>query len=899
MLKQLAESSNDDKDLRCSICHYFFSEITKPYLLKCNHNLCLKCINNQFNKNNLLICPICKVKTYADERKNLQVNFAFLSLLSKLLLKKAIFCKKCYKIFSWSEHHKVCDEKHFQETNEILIETSNLADECKKIIELENYFRKLLDTSKENISKYITNMMDSFNIKFTDNLNASVEKLFNNILFSKSKDKLIIDTSFENNFQNIKKFIGLYTQNKSKQIRFDKIDSKEQNNFNNFNKQNLLHKRSDSYSCIKQISKVSLSNSNNNSGCNGSITHRNVLSQSFNHSFNQYYSHSYHNHNHINNNKYLQKDSPIKTDKEFNLFKLEEYEENLENTENVDNIENLENIEHENFSSFIGNKHNIASSKINEPNKSKANISTRNYHTKSDKEFENVNHNNRINHIIINNVNNNVNDTITSNEQESSCNEGSNINSERDNEHSKDNENSKDNNNGDDENEEPIVFEDFNPNICDTILTNDPDDNSLSTENVNVTSSDLIHNMKIINKLNQKVNNLHSNNSKTSKSNKNSYNDNTIQTKYDSINKIIGILKKTKDTLLMIKNYGLQLSRVTEVIKEKLNINFNTRQEQIFNLYKGIIMNLNKNDRINKKLRYMVNYIENSTKVWLFDSKNKTSEIKEFNGLSNSFHKLSQSIEFDDNDKIFITGGKYEGGFFSSEEFIYSNLFIVLRWSTKSIELSIQMPRKSAYHSSLYFLGKLYIIGGEINENTKMKDCFCYNFFDKMWELLPQLNYAKCASSLCMFNSQFLYAFRGYALNNKYLDTIEVLNIDELNNGWQIVKIEDPGKAWATCAYSCVTVVNSNMILICGGVNNTTKDKGNDSKNDKYVYNTYYFDPLKKSIYRGKDLVKPAMFNTWGIVANDKVYNIDYRNESNRSFGVHIYDINENVWSFN
>jgi len=139
-----------------------------------------------------------------------------------------------------------------------------------------------------------------------------------------------------------------------------------------------------------------------------------------------------------------------------------------------------------------------------------------------------------------------------------------------------------------------------------------------------------------------------------------------------------------------------------------------------------------------------------------------------------------------------------------------------------------------------------------------------------------------------MLNNQFLYAFRGYVGDNKYLDSIEILNIDDIVNGWQNVKIEDPGSAWMPSAYSCVTVINPNMILICGGKNE-----------EKLLYNTYYYDPLKKTIYRGKDLARPAIFNTWGIVTEDKIYNIDYKNDSNRSYGVHTYDLNENFWSFN
>lgn len=40
----------EDEDLRCPICNYYFSMITKPYLLPCNHNLCITCIDGLIKK---------------------------------------------------------------------------------------------------------------------------------------------------------------------------------------------------------------------------------------------------------------------------------------------------------------------------------------------------------------------------------------------------------------------------------------------------------------------------------------------------------------------------------------------------------------------------------------------------------------------------------------------------------------------------------------------------------------------------------------------------------------------------------------------------------------------------------------------------------------------------------
>ncbi len=53
------EELNEDDEIRCPKCSYFFSSINKPYLLPCNHNLCQNCINLLKEKTSIK-CSICK-----------------------------------------------------------------------------------------------------------------------------------------------------------------------------------------------------------------------------------------------------------------------------------------------------------------------------------------------------------------------------------------------------------------------------------------------------------------------------------------------------------------------------------------------------------------------------------------------------------------------------------------------------------------------------------------------------------------------------------------------------------------------------------------------------------------------------------------------------------------------
>ena len=117
----------EDEDLRCPICDFYFSQSTKPYLLPCNHNLCNNCIDNIIRKN-MYYCPICRKPFTLEERTSFKVNFAFLNLVVKILKSKVIYCTTCSKVFNWNDHNLVCDQKFFKETSEIVDEINKLAD---------------------------------------------------------------------------------------------------------------------------------------------------------------------------------------------------------------------------------------------------------------------------------------------------------------------------------------------------------------------------------------------------------------------------------------------------------------------------------------------------------------------------------------------------------------------------------------------------------------------------------------------------------------------------------------------------------------------------------------------------------------------------------------------------
>ncbi len=171
------EEHQEDEEIRCRGCSYFFSSLTKPYLLPCNHNLCIHCIDNLI-KIKKTFCPICKTPFNKNNKSNFQVNYAFLNLVLKILKSKIILCKKCNKIYSWIEHSDKCDQKYFTNTNEMLSEIKKLCEECFNIIKYNNYYKYILSTSKSEIYETIHFTINKVQEKFLLGYSHFIENSF-------------------------------------------------------------------------------------------------------------------------------------------------------------------------------------------------------------------------------------------------------------------------------------------------------------------------------------------------------------------------------------------------------------------------------------------------------------------------------------------------------------------------------------------------------------------------------------------------------------------------------------------------------------------------------------------------------------------------------------------------
>ena len=171
------EDSQDEFDFRCPKCKWYFSSITKPYILPCNHNICLKCIDSLINENRMM-CPLCNFSFKKEDRNSFQINLVFLNILLKILQTKIIYCKNCNKIFYWKDHYNICEQSIFKDTSNIYREIKISCEEAIKIFNFFDSQSNILFKYKKNIYDNIKKRINDISDKFKKETNLIFPKLF-------------------------------------------------------------------------------------------------------------------------------------------------------------------------------------------------------------------------------------------------------------------------------------------------------------------------------------------------------------------------------------------------------------------------------------------------------------------------------------------------------------------------------------------------------------------------------------------------------------------------------------------------------------------------------------------------------------------------------------------------
>ena len=447
---------------------------------------------------------------------------------------------------------------------------------------------------------------------------------------------------------------------------------------------------------------------------------------------------------------------------------------------------------------------------------------------------------------------------------------------------------------------------------------------------------------------------------------------------FDKINYVISIYKNVMEIIQRLVNYIRQVEFTTETIKSQINKNYNKYSKKIFddlnniystiapdmdkfkshnkksssndlndssdsmisnnkegeNSYSSNIMNIpnendiNNNNKNNSDKPCFCFIIKDTKKIMLYNILEKTSEIKEFNFFEFKLNG-TMSVQYkESNNKIFLSGGLYYEDSLFSRTKIYSDTLYIFEFSNepknenrenKEEFIKIKMPRIRYNHSSLLIGSKIYFVGGKDAKGNYIFECDCYNTKEKIWELLPKLNYGREFPSIFCYHKKFLYTFR--SLEKEANSFVEILNINDLNEGWRKIQIQDPINSFIPAIKSGIAQFNDNTLIICGGYlineepqessflswNNLIGNSDNSSQNKKYGNKKkeisdycYLFNIVTNTLYRTKNLEKPASFTYNGFYIEDpcKIIFIDEKNMTNKPFGLHVFEMNNKKWSF-
>ena len=174
-------------------------------------------------------------------------------------------------------------------------------------------------------------------------------------------------------------------------------------------------------------------------------------------------------------------------------------------------------------------------------------------------------------------------------------------------------------------------------------------------------------------------------------------------------------------------------------------------------------------------------------------------------------------------DKLYITGGK--------DEFREYPVCLIYDRKTEKIKRIMDMQNPRCYHTMVFndVFETMMVIGGEHNCTVEI--------FDPMtsrWQLLPELNIPR-AIPLFYFDEGRgnMYAFFGVEgdyQKPKHTDTIEILDLTEINQGWMKIIYNNKARMDFKCFLNLYPL-NDYLLLIYGGV------ESRDLKRNACVYN--------------------------------------------------------------
>ena len=218
--------------------------------------------------------------------------------------------------------------------------------------------------------------------------------------------------------------------------------------------------------------------------------------------------------------------------------------------------------------------------------------------------------------------------------------------------------------------------------------------------------------------------------------------------------------------------------------------------------------------------------IEGTNQIMIYDKKQKKIIKKKLKLVKNphgytKFPLGCRSILV--GEKLYITGGK--------DEFMeYPNCLIYDRKSEK-IKRIMDMRNPRSYHTMVFnnIFETMMVIGGEHNYTVEIFDPLT-----NRWQELPELNIPR-AIPLFYFdegrgNMYVLFGVEGDYQKPTYTDSIEILDLTELNQGWMKINYNNKARMDLKCFLNLYPI-NDFLMLIYGGL------ESRQSKRNACIYN--------------------------------------------------------------
>ena len=218
--------------------------------------------------------------------------------------------------------------------------------------------------------------------------------------------------------------------------------------------------------------------------------------------------------------------------------------------------------------------------------------------------------------------------------------------------------------------------------------------------------------------------------------------------------------------------------------------------------------------------------IEGTNQIMIYDKKLNKMTKKKLKLLKNphgytKFPLGCRSVLV--GEKLYITGGK-------DEYKQYPNCIIYDR-KTDQIKRIMDMKNPRCYHTMIFnqVFETLMVIGGENNNTVEIFDPLT-----NRWQQLPELNIPR---SIPLFyfdegrgNMYALFGVEGNFSKPSYTDTIEILDLTEVKQGWMKINYNNKSRMDLKCFLNLYPL-NDFLMLIYGGLENR------EMKRNACIYN--------------------------------------------------------------